>query len=189
MSDGVSLLQNGSREASRHRKGMSAKAQLEGIGRPLGDTFSFKDIFYHRWAETIHSSPLSPIPPMCVDWTGLWGIYQWLDRAPQGATRRSSGGAATTSRLRAEPSRGCRWRNRDESSHDASFPSELLRRLGAALSRERGGDDLLERLHLGYGRDADARRLDDVDGMDADARRDVARRRGVVLRHVGRDDG
>src|SRR6516165_3433208 len=69
MSDGVSLLQNGSRESSRHRKGMSAKAQLEGIGRPLGDTFSFKDIFYHRWAETIHSSPLSPIPPMCVDWT------------------------------------------------------------------------------------------------------------------------
>ena len=52
----------------------------------------------------------------------------------------------------------------DESSHDASFPSELLRRLGAALSRERGGDDLLERLHLGYGRDADARRLDDVNG-------------------------
>ena len=42
---------------------------------------------------------------------GLWGIYRWLDCAPQGATRRASGGAATTSRLRAEPSRGCRWRN------------------------------------------------------------------------------
>ena len=37
--------------------------------------------------------------------------------------------------------------------------------------------------------DADARRLDDVDGVDADARSDVARRRGVVPRHVGRDDG
>jgi hypothetical protein len=30
---------------------------------------------------------------------------------------------------------------------------------------------------------------DDVDGVDADARTDVARRRGVVPRHVDRDDG
>ena len=45
------------------------------------------------------------------------------------------------------------------------------------------------RVHVGDGRDADARRLDDVDGVDADARTDVARRRGVVPRHVGRDDG
>ena len=28
---------------------------------------------------------------------GLWGMYQWLDRPPRGATRRASGGAATTS--------------------------------------------------------------------------------------------
>src|SRR5437867_1871602 len=28
---------------------------------------------------------------------GLWSMYQWLDRAPRGATRRGSGGAATTS--------------------------------------------------------------------------------------------
>ena len=33
-----------------------------------------------------------------------------------------------------------------------------------------------------------ARRLGDVDGMDADARTDVARRRGLVPWHVGRDD-
>jgi len=44
------------------------------------------------------------------------------------------------------------------------------------------------RVHVGDGRDADARRLDDVDGVDADARTDVARRR-VVPRYVGRDDG
>src|SRR5207249_4754837 len=52
-------------------------------------------------------------------------------------------------------------------------------------------DDRLVRVHVGDGRDADARRLDDVDGVDADAdaRTDVARRRGVVPRHVGRDDG
>ena len=36
---------------------------------------------------------------------GLWGMYQWLDRAPKGATRRASGGAATTSTTRAERSR------------------------------------------------------------------------------------
>ena len=71
----------------------------------------------------------------------------------------------------------------------ASFPASLLRRLGAALRRQRGGDDRLVRVHVGDGRDADARRLDDVDGVDADARTDVARRRGVVPRHVGRDDG
>jgi hypothetical protein len=41
------------------------------------------------------------------------------------------------------------------------------------------------RVHGGDGRDADARRLDDVDGVDADARTDVARRRVVVPRHVG----
>ena len=67
--------------------------------------------------------------------------------------------------------------------------ASLLRRLGAALRRQRGGDDRLVRVHVGDGRDADARRLDDVDGVDADARTDVARRRGVVPRHVGRDDG
>jgi len=45
------------------------------------------------------------------------------------------------------------------------------------------------RLHVGNGRDADARRLDDVDGVDADARADFARGGGVFPRHVGRDDG
>src|SRR5438105_9826438 len=39
------------------------------------------------------------------------------------------------------------------------------------------------------GRDAHARRMDDVDGVDADVGADVAPRRGVVPFHVGRDDG
>jgi predicted dithiol-disulfide oxidoreductase (DUF899 family) len=39
---------------------------------------------------------------------GLWGMYQWLDRAPRGATRQASGGAATTSTTRAEQRPGCR---------------------------------------------------------------------------------
>jgi hypothetical protein len=37
--------------------------------------------------------------------------------------------------------------------------------------------------------DADARRLNDVDGVDADARTDLAGRRGVIPPHVGSDDG
>ena len=41
---------------------------------------------------------------------GLWGMYQWLDRAPKGRNERraASGGAATTSTTSAERSRGCR---------------------------------------------------------------------------------
>ena len=32
----------------------------------------------------------------------LWGMYQWLDRAPKGATRRACGGGTTTGTPRAE---------------------------------------------------------------------------------------
>ena len=65
---------------------------------------------------------------------------------PRGATRRASGGAATTSTTSAERSRGSRWRKRgtgDLTTHGfrASFPASLLRRLGAALRRQRGGDE------------------------------------------------
>src|SRR6516162_10008798 len=109
MSDGVSLLQNGSRESSRHRKGMSAKAQLEGIGRPLGDTFSFKDIFYHRWAETIHSSPLSPIPPMCVDWTASGASTSGWTALPSGG-RDAAAGAGAHRSDRGQRNRPDRWR-------------------------------------------------------------------------------
>jgi len=34
---------------------------------------------------------------------GIWGMYQWLDRAPKGATRPACGGAAMTSTTSAEP--------------------------------------------------------------------------------------
>lgn len=52
------------------------------------------------------------------------------------------------------------------------------RRVRDALS-EAAGDE----------RGIDAGRLDDVDGVDADAGRDVGRRRGIVPRDVGPDDG
>src|SRR5437773_8923453 len=130
---------------------------------------------------------------MRAAWTASGACTSGSTAPPGGATRRTSGGAATTSTT-SERSRGCPWRNRgtgDLTTHGfrRPFPASLLRRLGAALRRQRGGDDRLVRVYVGDGRDADARRLDDGDGLDADARTDVAGRRGLVPRHVGRDDG
>ena len=71
----------------------------------------------------------------------------------------------------------------------STLRDSLRWRLRVALRRQRDADDRLVHVHVGDGRDADAGRLDDVDGVDADARTDVARRGGVVPRHVGRDDG
>src|SRR5439155_910586 len=136
----------------------------------------------------------TPIPPMRAAWTASGACTSGSTAPPGGATRRVSGGAATTSTTRDEPNHGCRWRSRgtgDLAAHGfrASFPASLLRRLRAVVRRQLGGDDRLVRVHVGDGRDADARRLGDVDGVDAVARTDLARRRGVVPRHVGRDDG
>src|SRR5713101_184604 len=121
---------------------------------------------------------------MRADWTASGACTSGSTAHPRGATRRASGGAATTSTTSAEPSRGCRWRNRgtgDLTTHGfrASFRASLFWRLSADLRCQRGGNDRLVRVHVGDGRDADARRLADVDGVDADARTDVARRRGV----------
>src|SRR5215831_6309283 len=132
------------------------------------------------------ASSITPIPPMRADWTASGACTSGSTAPPRGATRRASGGAATTSTASAEPSRGSPI-GADLTTH--GFRASLLRRLGAALRRQRRGDDRLVRIHVGDGRNADARRLDDVDGVDADARTDLARRRGVVPRHVGRDDG
>src|SRR6185295_5905724 len=111
------------------------------------------------------------IPPTRAEWTASGACTSGSTVPPRGATTRASGGAATTSTASAEPGHG------------------VPRRLGAALRGQRGGDDRLVRIHVGDGRDVDAGRLDDVDGVDAAARADVARRRRVVPRHVGRDDG
>src|SRR5260370_8794605 len=110
---------------------------------------------------------------MRADWTASGACTEGWTASLRGATRRASGGAATTNTTSAEPSRRCRWCNQgtgDLTTHGfrASFPAGLLRRLGAALRCQRGGDDRLVRVHVGDGRDADARRLDDVDGGDAD---------------------
>src|SRR5256885_16179827 len=71
----------------------------------------------------------------------------------------------------------------------ASFPAKVLWRFGPALCRKRSRNDCLVHINVSDGRDADAWRLDNVDGMDADARTDVARRYGRVPRYVDGDDG
>ena len=101
---------------------------------------------------------------------GLWGMYQWLDRAPKGATRRASGGAATTSTTGLTVA-------------SASSRTIQLLSLSAPLSGERWCTPCRRWAN------ADDRRLDDVDDVHAHAGTDVARRRRVVPRHVDRDDG
>src|SRR5665213_1132406 len=133
------------------------------------------------------------IRPMRAEWTASGACTSGWTAPPRVATRRASGGAATTSTASAEASRECRWPNGgtgDLATHGfrASVPAGLFRRLGTALRLQRGSDDPLLH-HVGDGRDADARWLDDVDGVDAHARTDVVRCRGVVPRHVDRHDG
>src|SRR5712691_13408512 len=129
---------------------------------------------------------------MREDWMVSGACTSGSTAPPRGAMRQASGGAATTSTTSAERNRGYRraiaeWRSRKHGFR-ASVRARLPGRLGAVLRRQRGGNDRLVRVHVGDGRDDDARRLDDVDGVDA-CRTDVVRRRGVVPWHVGRDDG
>ena len=69
--------------------------------------------------------------------------------------RRASGGAATTNTTSAERNRECRG---------ATTGREISER----CSRQRSTDDRWARVHVNDGRDADARRLDDVDGERTD---------------------
>src|SRR6267154_1693038 len=130
---------------------------------------------------------------MRADWTASGACTSGSTAPPRGATRLASGGAATTSTRRAEPrARACRTCGTgDLTTHGfrAGFPASVPGPLSADLRCQRGGYDRLVRVHVADGRDADARRLDDVDGVDADARTDVARHRDVVPGHVDRDDG
>src|SRR6185436_15043505 len=98
---------------------------------------------------------------MRADWTASGACTSGSTAPTRGATRRASGGAATTSTTSAERRRGCRGataETEDLTTHGfrASTPVSLLRRLGAALRRQRGGDDRLVRVHVSDGRDADA---------------------------------
>ena len=66
--------------------------------RPGVSAFALEDgVVYHTYSAYARG----------VD--SLWGMYQWLDRAPGAATRRASGGAATTSTSGGERRPVPRW--------------------------------------------------------------------------------
>src|SRR5947207_775085 len=107
---------------------------------------------------------------MRADWTASGACISGSTAPPRDATRRAPGGAATTSTTRAERSRvrggATAGLEISKTALRASISARLPRRLGAALRRQRGADNRLVRIHVGDGRDADARRLVDVDGVD-----------------------
>src|SRR5689334_8107041 len=87
---------------------------------------------------------------------------------PRVVTSRTSGGAVTTSTRKAEyrGSRGATAKREMVRARRSWRPSEqaLSRHLGADLRCELGDHDRVVRVHGGHGGNADARRLDDVDG-------------------------
>src|SRR4029453_8567773 len=72
--------------------------------------------------------------------------------------------------------RGCNRGTRNLTTHGcrSTLRGNVRWRLGVALRWQHDADDRLVRIHVGDG-NVDARRLDDVDGVDADARSDMAR--------------
>src|SRR4051794_13918178 len=111
----------------------------------------------------------TPTPATRADWTDCGGCTSGSTALRSGATSRACGGAGTTSTsAEPDPSHGVR-------AHVATSPD---RRLRAAVRRQRGDDGPMERIDVGDGRDADARRLVDVDDVDADVRSELDRRHG-----------
>ena len=131
--------------------------------RPGMSTFVLEDgVVYHSYSTYARG----------LD--GLWGMYQWLDRAPLGPQR---------ARRLVEAQR----RVRQGLSHGVG--SRLPRRHGAAVSRQRCRHHRLVRLHVRDAGHGNAGRLDHVDGVDAHARPDLGRRSRHLPRHVdGHDD-
>src|SRR5580658_6980647 len=126
-------------------------------------------------------------------WTASGACTNGSTAPPGAATRRASGGVVTMS-TGAERSHGdygatAGLRIFATCSSRSSRPESVSRYFCAAFRRQRAADYALVQIHVGDGRDGHAWRLDDVNGMDADARTDVGRRRGVVRRYVDRNDG
>src|SRR5215472_11352922 len=111
---------------------------------------------------------------MPAEWTVSGGCTTGSTALLEGGTRLAFGGAATTStasdQRRSAPSDA--FGRKEITTHDfrTNFTAGLLRHFSIALCRKRRDDDRLVWLHVSNGRDDDARRLDHVDGMDADAR-------------------
>src|SRR5215470_12285878 len=117
----------------------------------------------------------TPIPPMRAEWTAFGVCTRGATAPPRPATRLASGGVATTS-TRAEDSHGYGGATAQLeilANGSLSQRGSLCWCYCAALRYQRSPDDRLVLVHAAGGRNGDARRLDDVDGVDADARTDV----------------
>src|ERR1044071_4639097 len=90
----------------------------------------------------------TPILRMRADWTASGTCISGSTALPRGATRRVSGGAVTTSTTSDEPDheRTEHKRTRDGGAH--GLRASVFRGLGAALRRQRGGDDRLVCVHV-----------------------------------------
>src|SRR2546427_1109462 len=113
------------------------------------------------------ASSTTPIPPMRADWTASGACTSGSTAPPRGATRRASGGAATTSTTRAE-------RDVDVRTAMARGGGVVPRHVG----RDDGGDDAAvpgpDAVALPPGRWQDRR--------DAPRPADRVRGRGLLLR-------
>src|SRR6185312_5621848 len=135
------------------------------------------------------------IPRTGAVWTACGERTSGSTAHRPGATRRMlpvPGGAATTSTARSESNglaRGDVSAYRSRSSRRCSVAARFPRQLRIAVRSRHGGDDSVVRIDVTDGRDVHARRLDDVDDVDANAGTGMVRGRGVIPWHVGRDDG
>src|SRR5262245_36414419 len=97
------------------------------------------------------ASSTTPIPPMRAGWTASGACTSGSTALPWAATKRVSGGAATTSTAsdeRDRARRSCHRRGADLRVRvRASARPRVLRRLGAAPGCQRGADGVLVRIH------------------------------------------
>ena len=80
---------------------------------------------HERASRSRTASSTTPIPPIRAEWTASGACTSGSTAHPRGATRRASGGAATTSTTRAERSYICR-RSRGSSRSRSPSPRKLI---------------------------------------------------------------
>src|SRR5215469_1339114 len=135
----------------------------------------------------------TPIPPTPADWTVSGACISGSTARLRDATRAAPGcGITIITRSHERVGSPNSANRKPETTTDGFrpvFAKGLSDRVSAVLHRKCSADHPALRVHVGHGRDAHAGRLGDVEDVDADARRDVDSRGGVVPRHVDRNDG
>src|SRR5581483_324017 len=121
-----------------------------------------------RW-RMVRSITLTP--PSRGGWMSCGALISGWTARLWAATKKAASGTNAMMSI-------ANWRRWELDPHAVPLPPNLLRHFGAALCGKRGGDHSLVH-HAG---DGDA-------GRDADAGPGLARRRGLLSRHVGGNDG